>query len=242
MTTQLTDYALSNLVTALFMTGQLESRAPEVAQTLRARTTSSVLRDISDGIVALMEGSLDGNLDEIHSMLVPMALEQERRGLRHYAGVTWLNIADLERARGRSDAALDAAVRAIDALLATSAGLEVESARTTKSWALAHEGRWEESLDEMTLAESTPFDAVRAEALVDIASEFTLLTEVGLLPRRTLTGRGGLVSSPMLSSTLCALRKPSSRCAALTSIVRMRAFDAIATDRPHPCFAFSVRV
>ena len=139
--TGLTDYALANLATALFALGELE-RAREVAETLQRRTTSPVLNPIAAGIIALMDGSIDANLDDIRSLFVGMADEQERRGLRHYVGVTWLNVSDIDRARGNAVDALDAATRAIEALTATSAGFELESARAARGWALVHENRW----------------------------------------------------------------------------------------------------
>ncbi len=188
-----------------------------------------------------MAGSLDGSLDDIHSMLVSMALEQEQRGLRHYAGVTWLNIADLERARGQGAAALGAASKAIDALMATSAGLEVESARTSRAWALAHQGRWEESVREMAIAESTTFEAVRAEVYADIASihaSYGSRTIAESFVERAL-------ASPHASEVVLDVARLTQAELALRNDDVNRAaecLDRIAVDRPHPCFGFSTRV
>ena len=237
---ELTDHALANLATAFFMLGQLES-AREVAETLGRRTASPVLRPIAAGIVHLMDGSLDGDLEEIRSFLLRMAEEQERRGLRHYLGVTWLNIADLERARGRGGEALHAATRAMDDLRATSAGLEVESARTTRVWALANQGRWDDALREMAVAEATTFDAVRAEVFVDLASTHAAYgsrTVAHALVARAFEG-------PPISSVMMDVARLTQAELGLREHDLERAaehVDSIAWERPHPCFAFSARV
>ena len=236
----LSDYALTNLATAFFMLGHLES-AREVAETLGRRTASPVLGPIAAGIGHLMEGSLDGDLDEIRGFLLRMADDQERRGLRHYAGVTWLNIADLERASGHGSDALNAATRAMDALKATSAGLEVESARTSRAWALANQDRWDDALREMGVAEATTFDAVRAEVFVDLASTHAAYgsrTVAHALISRAFEGPP--ISSVMLDMARLTLAELGLREDDLEGAKEQ--VDSISWERPHPCFAFSAHV
>ena len=237
---ELSDHALANLATALFMLGQLES-AREVAQTLGQRTTSPILRPIATGIVQLIDGSLDGDLEEIRSSLLRMAEEQERRGLRHYVGVTWLNIADLERARGRGADALQAATKAMDALKATSAGLEVESARSSRAWALANQNRWDEALREMAVAEATPFDAVRAEVFVDLASTHAAYGSRAVAQALLARALDGTSISSVTRDIACVTQAELGLREHDLEYATER-LDSIASERPHPCFAFAARV
>jgi DNA-binding SARP family transcriptional activator len=235
----LTDHALVNLTNALYARGDLE-RARGVAETLHGMTASPVLKPIAAGVLALMDGSVDANLDDIRPQLVEMATEQERRGLRHYVGVTWLNIADLDRARGSAGEALEAATRAIDALSATSAGVELEAARITRGWALVHENRMADAARELALAEATPFDAVRAEVLADIASIHSAYGDrsdaEGLIARATDAPHMSNVVRDMLHLTMAEI---ALRAGALGRAAEL--LDGLSLDRPHPTFAFLTR-
>jgi LuxR family maltose regulon positive regulatory protein len=236
---ELTDHALANLSSALYMLGELEG-AREVAETLARRTESPVLLPIAGAVVALLDGSVDGNLDEIRSFFVAMAKEQERRGLRHYVGVTWLDVADLDRARGSGPDALEAATRAIDALSASSAGLEVESARTGRAWALAHENRWGDAEREIALAESTPFDAVRTEVLVDIAS---IYAAYGDRPTAELFVRRALEAPRITPVVLDLLHLTQAELAVRVGDLAGagRFLDGLPLESPHPYFSFTAR-
>lgn len=237
---EVSDHALANLATAFFMEGNLVS-ARGVAETLGRRTASPVLRSIAAAIIHLIDGSIDGDLDKIRDFLLRMAAEQERGGLRHYVGVTWLNIADLERATGRGDAALQAATKAVDALKATSAGFEVESARTSRAWALANQYRWDDALTEMAVAEATTFEAVRAEVFVDLASTHAVYgsrTVANSLIARALEG-------PSISPvTLDIARLTQAELGLRNRDLEQAAenLDSIAAELPHPCFAFQAHV
>ena len=170
----LADHALLNLIAVLHVAGHLEA-CRDVAELLATRTVSSTLRAIARAIGAIIDGSVDANLDDVRVMLLDMPAEQERSGLRHYVGITWLNIADVDCARGDAKEALVAATRAIHELSATSAGLEVEAARVLRGWALVQQGSWPDAIVEFRLAESGEFDAVRGETLSFTSEAYALL-------------------------------------------------------------------
>ena len=172
----LADHSLLNLIAVLYTTGQLEA-SRDVAEVLAERTASPILRSIALGVGAILAGSLDANLDETRETLVRMAAEQEQGRFRHYVGVTWLNVADIDCVRGDSAGALLASTRAIHELTATSAGIELEGARALRGWALAQMGNWNEATAEFNLAESGDFEAVRGETLSFIAEAFALFGE-----------------------------------------------------------------
>jgi LuxR family maltose regulon positive regulatory protein len=236
---ELTDHALANLSSTYYVLGELES-AREVAITLQRRAASPVLRPIAAAIVALIDGSVDANLDDVRSLFLTMASQQEDKGLRHYAGVTWLNIADLDRARGSGAEALEAATRAIDALSSSSDGIEVESARTARGWALVHQNRWEDAEREFRVAEATPFEAVRAEVLVDIAAVHAAYgdrhTAEAYLRRAREVPSTPPVIVDMLRVTEAELLLRSGEPTRARAVL-----DHVRPNRPHPSFAFGAR-
>ena len=236
----LSDHALLNLIAVLHVTGQLEA-SRDVAELLAARTTSSILRSIARGVLAILGGSVDENLDDVRAMLLEMASDQERSGYRHYVGITWLNIADIDCARGDSVGALAASTQAIHELATTSAGIEVEGARALRGWALAQQGQWDAATAEFRLAEAGDFDAVRSETLTFVSEAYALFGE--RVDGEAILGRainarfvsGSTADHQHLSSALFALRRGELELAS-------RALDAIAIDRPHTVAAFQARV
>ncbi len=236
----LADHSLLNLIAVSYVAGQLEV-SRDVAEVLAERTESSILRAISRGVVAVLDGSLDANLDETREMLVQMAAEQEQGKFRHYVGVTWLNIADIDCARGDSPAALSAATRAIHELTASSAGIEVEGARALRGWALAQLGRWDEAFLEFRLAESADFEAVRGETLSFISEAFALFGErrsgeaVLARSKETRFISSSTADHQRLTAGLFALRRGD------LDTVRSELAE-IEVDRAHAVAAFQTRV
>jgi len=234
------DHALANLASILYGTGDLE-RCREVAETLSHRTTSSILLPIAQAIVGLVDGSVDANLDEIRSRLVQMAAEQESRGLRHYAGISWLNISDIDRARASAIEALQAATRAVDALESTPSCMELEAARTSRAWALVYLNRWTDAEHELAAALATPFEAVKAEVFVDIASIHAAYGD-----RRVAEGfLARLADAPLIPSVvidIVRLVKAELAIRAGNPEVARELINELDPARPHPSFAFSSRL
>ena len=236
---ELTDYALANLVNVLFQSGKLE-RAREVAETLRQRTDSAVLKPISGAMIALVDGSRDANLDEIRATLIDLASQHARSGLGYYAGITWLNIADLERARGELASTAEAARLAIEALSGISLGFEVETARIALIWALVLKGDWEAAVSEMNEAERLPHEAVQGEVLVELAEIHAWFGDMATAEALVERARSVPVLPEVfgdlihLTNTELALRR-----ADLTSAKEELA--SIDIDTPHPTFGFLAR-
>lgn len=236
----LADHALANLITVLFASGDLE-KSREVAELLTARTPWPVLASISEAVAAMVDGSVSGDLDEARSRFMQMAEDHENRGLRHYAGITWLNLADTERARGDAAGALFAASKAVDALSTSSQGFEVVSARSLRGWALAHLNRWEEATLEFRAVQSSDFLIVRAETLTEIAETYALYADVG--------SADALLSRAASAESISSVTSDQIRLASASLEIRrgrypeaMAALDAIAVDRPHAHQAFLAHV
>jgi DNA-binding SARP family transcriptional activator len=235
----LADHSLLNLIAVLHVTGQLEA-SKDVAEVLADRTSSPILRAIARGVVAILAGSVDANLDEIRDVLVGMAADQERSGFRHYVGITWLNVADIDCARGDAQGALAASTRAIHELAATSDSIEVEGARALRGWALAQLGSWDEALVEFRLAESGEFDAVRGETLTDISEAYALLGDratgetVLARAREARFISRSTVDHQHLAAGLFAIRRGDLEGA-------RSELEGIELDRPHAVAAFETR-
>ena len=221
------------------VSGQLE-RSREVAQTLHQRTDSAVLGPIARAVLALVDGSTDGNLDDFRSLLLEMTDEQNRRGLRHYAGVSLLNIAEVDRYRGDIDGMLNAARGAIEALAETSAGLEIESARSTLAWAYAFNNQWDLAQEEMRRAQHTRFDAVRSEILIEHAQMHSMLGDRETA--ETLLAKA--LEAPRLPEVLNDLAKLTRAELALRRADLSTAQSELSDvdlNRPHPSLAFNAR-
>lgn len=233
----LIDHALLNLIAALYAHGRIGS-SRDVARALAARTSSAPLRDIATAVVALADGSLDANLDEIREQLIAMAGDQDRRGLIHFAGITWLNIADLDRARGDAQGSQEASTKAIEALSTSSASFEVETARINRAWASVLMGNWTDALIDIGAAERSELAAYRGEIFMELASLHALLGD-------RVTANAYLRKAEAADRPLGAI---SDYGHLISALLEIRAGDAdsaraaignIQPQRPHASFGFN---
>ncbi|MEO8208179.1 MAG: BTAD domain-containing putative transcriptional regulator [Chloroflexota bacterium] len=131
-------------------------------------------RELSDGIPALgrairltLEASLAGRLSAAAEALESVAdLFRTGSGL-HYLGVALSNLGYVRKAQGDARAALEAANEAIESLEATSAGVELLSARLLRAWAVAHLG----DLAEARRVIAAAADGARGDQLLEVAYE-----------------------------------------------------------------------
>jgi LuxR family maltose regulon positive regulatory protein len=134
------DAAIGNLMQALFLIGGLnEARA--LASRLASSAQSSTLRNVGAATWHLLNASSDGHLEEALEALARVTEESRRSGLTHYEGVSLLNSALIQRARGAATESLRDASDAVDALSRSSSGVETVSALLAQAWATAHLGR-----------------------------------------------------------------------------------------------------
>lgn len=162
------DDVLANLVAFEVMVGDLAT-AVDLAKRLEQRTDDPDLAGIASATVALLEASLDLDLQSALDRLDALAEQQRRAGHPHYEGISVLNSAVIARAMGDADGALARSSRAIELLEASSGGWEVAGARMNRAWALIHLGRLEDGSAELTRATGTGHTMARAEALIDAA-------------------------------------------------------------------------
>ncbi len=159
--------ALANLMSVESNAGDLDI-ALALAQTLFVREAEPSLSAIAAATIELLRGSTDGRLDTCKELLAGMLEAQEAGGDLHYAGITHLNLANVAKARGDAAAAAFHADRAIDALARSSASHEMPAGHLLKAWALAHMGRWEESLAAVQSTMAKPHLA-RSDSLQEAA-------------------------------------------------------------------------
>ncbi len=160
--------ALANLMTLEFDAGNVDV-ALDHARQLLIKAQTDTLRLIADCFIKLCLATVDGDLADLSSALSNLARRQRAEGLDHYCGISLLNHAICERARGRAAGALASATQAIDAMTNEAYGLETPFAQIVKGWALAHLGRSAESRAELEAARAKTNDVARGEALYEAA-------------------------------------------------------------------------
>ena len=127
-----------------------------------------------------------------------------------------------------------------NALTSTSAGFELESARTARGWALVHQDRWHDAERELSVAEATPFDAVRAEIFIDIAGIHTAYGDRPTAETFVARALDAPPLSPVVRDVLILCQAELAlRARDLASSGQM--LERLALDRPHPFFAFTAR-
>jgi ATP/maltotriose-dependent transcriptional regulator MalT/DNA-binding SARP family transcriptional activator len=128
--------ALINLASLAYNVGEFDL-SMDLSRRLATTTTDPSIRAIAEAFVALIETSVDGDLNAAIDVLTRLGKAQVQSGESHFAGVTFLNLANLLRAQGDCARSLEAADEAIDLLESSSAGPEVASALLARGWALA---------------------------------------------------------------------------------------------------------
>jgi len=173
------DTATINLIASNYVGGDL-ARSIELGARLAVEGKSQLSRDIAEGVRMNASGSIDGDLREIAAYLDGLAQRNRDDGHRHYEGVSLLNLSLTWKAIGDADRALNAANQSIDALTASSSGMELVSARFAQAWAIAWRGGFEEA--RLRFAEQEPLlkHALRSELQLEIAD---LEVELGSLER-----------------------------------------------------------
>jgi ATP/maltotriose-dependent transcriptional regulator MalT/DNA-binding SARP family transcriptional activator len=162
------DDGLANLAAFELMVGDIEA-AVGLAKELGRRTDDPELAGIAEATVAMIESSLDLDLETALGRLDALANRQREAGYTHYQGISLLNSSSVARALGDANGALTRASQAIELLEASSAGSEVAGAQLNKGWALLHLGHWMEGLAELAKATASGHSLARAESLIDAA-------------------------------------------------------------------------
>jgi LuxR family maltose regulon positive regulatory protein len=162
------DVAISNAITLYGNTG-LYRESWELAKRLADSGTSSLYRTIARASCSMYEGSIDGPLGDEIEFLLELAGRSEADELTQFAGVSHLNIALAEQARGNAETALAHADRAISALLQTHQAAELASAYLSHAAASATLGDLDGSRDDISSAAAVAPTAFRGEWLIEAA-------------------------------------------------------------------------
>ncbi len=133
------DQALANLMSMYYQAGRLQDSVA-TGSALIQEGGSEPLVAIADALVQLIDASIDRPLPPILNLLRRIAELHLANENLHYYGITQINIGEVQRALGKAEATLHAADAAVAALMASSAGYEIASARLLRAWALAHAG------------------------------------------------------------------------------------------------------
>ncbi len=160
--------ALATLTTVEYAAGEFGA-AVSYAARLRQLTTGDIYAAIAESAIAVADAMISGSLTVARHVVQRTADAARRLGHEHYVGISYLNLAWLARAQLDAPRALRSARRAIDALVATSAGPEVDTVRTAAAWAYAHQGDVEQATIEVQAALSSGFSGGRFEVLLESA-------------------------------------------------------------------------
>jgi ATP/maltotriose-dependent transcriptional regulator MalT/DNA-binding SARP family transcriptional activator len=173
---------LLNLVTARSLAGDVAGSIE--AGRLLEQTARPQLAEIGRVYRLTMETSVNGSLNIAARDLASLAVALRERGEHHYLGVALLNLAYIKVEMSQPSIAVECADEAIAYLSATSAGVELVSARLARAVALAFGSQLQEARREVddvaasaTIGQSAEvaFEAAQLEALLgnaDRASSF----------------------------------------------------------------------
>lgn len=162
------DLVAANLLTARMLEGSMTD-ALKMAERLSATAGSSLLRDVGNATVSLLDSSLAGDLRAAASVCEDLAETSERGGLDHFEGVSWLNAALMRRAQGNLERARYCAQRSIDALSRSSSGRELASAHFVLGSIQAFQGNLFLGRATINAAGAPLRSAARDEYLVELA-------------------------------------------------------------------------
>jgi DNA-binding SARP family transcriptional activator len=169
--THLSHLALANLAT-ISMSAVGTHESVRVASELVALRPEPAIDVIARGTIALVGGSVEGNLEDLERLLRGALALQPSSGREHYRGITLLNLANNSRARGDAQRALDEASQALELLAASSEGPEMATVLVIQGWALTHMGRVDDGQAQLARARGAA-GASMQEILAEVADVVT---------------------------------------------------------------------
>jgi ATP/maltotriose-dependent transcriptional regulator MalT/DNA-binding SARP family transcriptional activator len=171
---------LLNLLAARTLVGDVAGAL--AAGRLLEQTTRSELAALGTAYQRALESSVTGSLDAAARVLRQVAESLRNRGQDHFLGVALCNEAQVRMASGEVEAALSCADDAIALLSASSAGIELVSARLVRASAVAHLGDVIGAREEIKTAMRTAPAGQRLE----VATEAAETEEFYGMPTRAL--------------------------------------------------------
>jgi ATP/maltotriose-dependent transcriptional regulator MalT/DNA-binding SARP family transcriptional activator len=159
------DFTALNAI-SIRMSGGLVEEAKNLARLVEEQSLNRVARLIARSTARMLECTTNGRIDEAVRALSDLIDElPEGPTHGHYRGVAEMDLAHAVLAQSDAAGALRHADAAIELLAATSAGIELDSARLIRARALAHLGRIGDARMEAGLALD------RAARVVEAAAE-----------------------------------------------------------------------
>lgn len=205
------EWATLNAMTIALDVGRVEE-ALDLRQRLTHLGSDETLLAIADATHRLIETCAGGNLGVALEAVERVVRINEARGQSHYLGISHTNAAEVLRSIGDAELTLRRTELAIELLDSPSAGIELDTARLVRGWALAHLGRLEEGRQSVRSARrrATPAQAAESAAVaIDLETWYgsddaaaTIASETawdGLLP--------DLAGLHALAETALALRR-----------------------------------
>jgi LuxR family transcriptional regulator, maltose regulon positive regulatory protein len=228
---------LLNLVAARTLAGDVAG-ALEAGRLLER--TSAEFAALGRAYQLALESSVTGSLGAAARALRQVGDSLRHRGQDHFLGVSLCNEAQIRMAMGEVDAALQCADEAIALLEASSAGVELVSARLVRASAVAHLGDISGAREEIQLAIRTAPHGQRLEVAIEAAETEEFYGE----PKRALDQLAS-VSPRIAEDTDNGERALLARAVASAEVGDHRGATAdlarVTPDYPHSAAAFEVR-
>jgi ATP/maltotriose-dependent transcriptional regulator MalT/DNA-binding SARP family transcriptional activator len=133
----------------------VEMHDPNLCSTAYAQLVGSddtELAAIARATRAILEAAGSGSLDNARHLVLETARVSEERGHRRHEAIAWVNLANLERARGDATASLEAGMAALRSMPCGGNQGDLQAAHLNTAKGLAHLGRWELALTHMDAA------------------------------------------------------------------------------------------
>ena len=160
------EWATLNAMSIALDVGRVDE-ALDLRQRLVHLGSDETLLAIADATHRLIESCGSGNLGVALEAVERVVRINELHGQTHYLGISHANAAEVLRGIGDAERTLQRADLAIELLDSPSAGIELETARLVRGWALAHLGRLEEGRQSIRTARrrTTSMQALEGVAL-----------------------------------------------------------------------------
>ena len=226
------DVALGTLVSTMLLTGDFRSAA-ELVDRFAETARSPVMRHIAEATKAVIQSSVDADLEAVESACIALAERCQEVGLTQFEGTSWLNAAGAARASGDLERARAHAARAVDALSSGPLGPELVAARSLSAVLLGLSGDLGSARAAFAQLANDATGNARAECLIEQAEMEVLAGDLGsAMESLSSVDPEDVGSSRELASLVEAMISLRSR------TVDPDAFGALASDVPNPNSAY----
>ena len=246
------DAVVGNLISARLLGAEYDSIGT-VARQWADQAKSPLMRQVAVATQAIIASSVDSDLRDAAAIVQELAEMSQAQHLDHFEGVSWLNLANLQRSQGLTESSLTSANLAVEALSASSSGNELAAAKMIRASLLALRGDLATAREDFAREGAALRHSTRSEFLCEYADTEVLLgdveearrliesidpegrrstRDVEALVRASIAMRDGDPRGALQHSMTLRDDRPSSNSAFRSRLLAMRAVFAVAAGAP----------